>query len=187
MTAPLLLQQLLNRSSMPRLETPVPSAEELDQVLQAALRAPDHAYLRPTRLHVVVDDGLQRLGELFAEAVREDDPEASDKVLAKARNRPLRAPMIIVAGCRPMVHDGVPAIEQVASTAACVSLLQTALDSLGYASMWRTGAMAYHPRVKAAFDLGADDHLLAFLYVGTAASAPKAPPPMPLGDYVRRF
>lgn len=186
MTAPM-MAQLLHRTSMPRLAAPAPSDAELDQVLQAGLRAPDHAYLRPTRLHVVTGDGLHRLGDLFVEAALDDDPDAPDKVLTKMRHQPLRAPMIIVACSHPVAHDKVPAIEQVASTAACVSLLQTALDSLGYASMWRTGAMAYHARVKAAFDLGAADHLLAFLYVGTPVTAAKVRQPIATSDYVRRF
>ncbi len=186
MTAPM-LAQLLNRSSMPRLIAPAPSDAELEQALQAGLRAPDHAYLRPTRLHVVSGDGLRRLGDLFVAAALDDDPDAPDAVLVKHRKQPLRAPMIIVACCHPLAHDKVPEVEQVASTAACVSLLQTAFDSLGYASMWRTGAMAYHPRVRAAFDLDTADRLLAFLYVGTAAVEAKVRPALSTDDFVRRF
>lgn len=186
MTTPV-VQQLLNRASMPRLDQPAPTADELEQVLRAGLLAPDHAYLRPTRLHQVSGDGLARLGECFAAAVRQDNPQASPAALEKARTRPLRAPLILVAGCRPVAHEKVPVVEQLASTAACVSLMQTALDGLGYASMWRTGAMAYHPHVKAAFGLGQEDHLVAFLYVGTAVGAPKQRSEIPLDQYCFRF
>lgn len=181
------LQQLLARSSMPRLEAPAPDDQQLEKVLQAGLLAPDHAYLRPTRLHVVTGDGLERLGDLFARAAADDNPEAPDKAIEKARAKPLRAPMIIVACCHPTVHDKVPAIEQVASTAACVSLMQTALDSLGYGSMWRTGPMAYHPIVREQFGLSDQDHLLAFLYVGTAKGSSRVREPKQLDDYCRRF
>ncbi|MCH8553120.1 MAG: nitroreductase family protein [Natronospirillum sp.] len=181
------LEQLLARSSMPRLAAPAPDDMQLDQVLRAGLLAPDHAYLRPTRLHVVTEDGLVRLGDLFARAFLDSDPDATEKALDKARGKPLRAPMIIVACCHPSEHDKVPAIEQIASTAACVSLMQTALDSLGYGSMWRTGPMAYHPLVREQFGLTDQDHLLAFLYVGTAKGKPRVREQKQLDDYCRRF
>ncbi|MFY0663343.1 MAG: nitroreductase family protein [Natronospirillum sp.] len=172
MTTPT-IQQLLTRASMPKLIEPGPSAEELQQILHAGLLAPDHAYLRPTRLSIVSGDGLQRLGDLFAQAAMAEDTEATAEQLEKIRLKPLRAPLIIVAGCRVKTHHKVPEIEQVGSTAAAVSLMQVAIDALGYGSMWRTGGMAYSGIVKRAFGLSSQDHLMGFLYVGTPVKEPK--------------
>ncbi|MFC3852671.1 nitroreductase [Salinispirillum marinum] len=161
------LTQLLNRSSMPRLAEPAPDTEQLNRILRAGLLAPDHAYLRPTRLTVVAGAARERLGELFVQAAEASGTPLAEDKRQKMRQNPLRAPTIIVAACCPQVHDKVPEIEQIASTAAAVSLMQTAIDAMGYGSMWRTGDMAYHPLVKEAFGLTENDHLLAFLYVGT--------------------
>ncbi|WLD59300.1 nitroreductase family protein [Salinispirillum sp. LH 10-3-1] len=167
------LQQLLTRSSMAKLAEPGPSEEELKQILHAGLLAPDHAYLRPARLTVVSGEGLKRLGDLLAQAAMAEDTEVTAEQLEKIRLKPMRAPLIIVVGCRVKSHGKVPEIEQVASTAAAVSLMQVAIDALGYGSMWRTGAMAYSGIVKRAFGLSSQDHLIGFLYVGTAVKEPK--------------
>lgn len=167
------LEQLLSRSSMPKLTEPGPSPSELEQILRVGLLAPDHAYLRPTRLTVVSGEGLQRLGDLLVQATMAEDTEVTDEQLEKIRLKPQRAPLIIVAGCRVKSHGKVPEIEQVASTAAAVALMQTAIDALGYSSMWRTGGMAYNGLVKRAFGLSSQDHLVGFLYVGTAVKEPK--------------
>ncbi len=44
------IDTLLNRNSHARLVDPGPDAAELNTILQAALRAPDHGRLRPWRL-----------------------------------------------------------------------------------------------------------------------------------------
>ncbi len=41
------LEALTTRRSSPRLTTPAPSREQLDIIVQSALRAADHALLRP--------------------------------------------------------------------------------------------------------------------------------------------
>lgn len=167
------LTQLLNRSSIPRLTDPAPNAEQLNNILKVGLLAPDHAYLRPTRLTVVAGTARERLGDLFVQAAESSGEVLTEEKQQKLRGNPLRAPLIIVAGCCPQVHEKVPEIEQVASTAAAISLMQTAIDALGYGSVWRTGDMAYHPIVKAAFGLAETDHLIGFLYVGTPLGTTK--------------
>ena len=51
------LTLLLNRSSQPRLEAPAPSGDALENIMQAALRAPDHACLTPWRLLCAQEKG----------------------------------------------------------------------------------------------------------------------------------
>ena len=43
------IKNLLNRKSSKNLEAPFPSREEMDIVYKSALRAPDHAWLRPSK------------------------------------------------------------------------------------------------------------------------------------------
>ena len=43
------MTNLLTRNSPRELTTPFPSRDEMQEIYQAALRAPDHAWLRPTR------------------------------------------------------------------------------------------------------------------------------------------
>ena len=58
------------------------------------------------------------------------------------------------------------------------------LHARGFAGMWRTGAPAYDPRVKAALGLRPEDHVVAFVYAGTPSlEAPPIERPKP-ADYV---
>lgn len=60
-----LLQGLLNRVSIQRLESPPPTKAQLEVMLQAALRAPDHANLKPWRSVMVAGEGLTELGAIL--------------------------------------------------------------------------------------------------------------------------
>ena len=87
------IDTLLNRNSHARLVDPGPDAAELNTILQAALRAPDHGRLRPWRFVVVAGDRRQALGDVFVRSLRlkgVDDPAK----LEKAANAPLRAPLV---------------------------------------------------------------------------------------------
>ena len=87
-----MLQGLLNRVSVPLLEEPAPSDEQLENIFQAALRAPDHGRLNPYRFIVIAGEQRQALGELFAERLLALNPEADEKALQNALNMTLRAP-----------------------------------------------------------------------------------------------
>ena len=50
------IETLLNRNSHPRLVAPGPDEAELETILRAALRAPDHGRLRPWRFVVIAGD-----------------------------------------------------------------------------------------------------------------------------------
>ena len=59
------LQLLLNRSSQPKLTAPAPAEEALENIKQAALRAPDHGNLKPWRFIVCEGKGLKRCSQPF--------------------------------------------------------------------------------------------------------------------------
>ena len=63
-----LLHGLLNRVSIHRLEAPGPTEGQLEMILQAALRAPDHGNLKPWRSVMVAGEGLTKLGQLLQQA-----------------------------------------------------------------------------------------------------------------------
>ena len=50
---------------------------------------------------------------------------------------------------------------------AAVENLLLAAHDLGYGAMWKTGAAAYDPAVKAVVGLQPDDHIVAILHLGT--------------------
>ncbi|WP_337878824.1 NAD(P)H nitroreductase [Rheinheimera sp.] len=170
---------LTTRYSSPRLTEPAPAGEDLQLIKQAALQVPDHGHLRPWRF--VVFNGrqaLQKLGDIFAEAALEDDPSVSDEVVERARQLPLRAPMVIACIAKCVEHPKVPFSEQIQSAACAVMAMQQAAFALGFGGIWRSGAYTQYDFVKQALELGEDDEIVGYLYLGTCAL--DMPPRQPL-------
>ena len=158
------LTALHTRKASPKLVEPAPKDDELTLIYQAALRAPDHAMLRPWRFLVVKGEARKKLGELFVEAMQPETEEQKNKLL----KAPLRAPMIIIAVSTITEHPKVPAVEQISSTAAAVQNMSLAAHALGYASIWRTGAVAFSDKVKRGLDLSTSDEIVGLLYLGSS-------------------
>lgn len=178
------IEAMLHRSSQPRLESPAPDPQTLDQAFACAARAPDHALLRPWRYLVIEGEGLAALGELFAATC---GPEASEQERAKLQKAPLRAPMVIVGIARHRPHPKVPEQEQTLSAAVGMGYLLLALQEAGFGAMWRTGAMATHPQVAAGLGLADDEQVIGFLYAGTVVSAKPEVPRPDVSAFVSRW
>lgn len=168
------LDLLLNRSSQPRLQAPAPEDEVLENIKQAALRAPDHACLSPWKFIVCQNQGLIRLGKVFEQAAVSAD--MTEKEIERAPQLPLRAPMVMVAIAKYTEHEKVPWVEQVASASCAVHAMQMAAVAQGFAGVWRTGSFAQNPIVKQAFDLAEHDEIVGFLYLGSSAVQPLPKP-----------
>ncbi|GAB2914530.1 NAD(P)H nitroreductase [Rheinheimera gaetbuli] len=167
------LTLLTSRFSSARLTEPAPSGEVLDNIKRAALQVPDHGNLRPWRF--IIAEGRQalcRLGDIFAEAAVEDDPAIANDLLERARQLPLRAPMVIVCIAKAVEHAKVPLIEQQQSAACAVMAMQQAAFAQGFGGIWRTGAYAQLDFVKQALELGEDDEIVGFLYLGMPSGEP---------------
>lgn len=174
------LTALQTRTAAPRLVEPAPDADQLQQVLTAGLRAPDHGMLRPWRFLVVSGEGRQRLGRLFVDTLQPATPEEAEKLL----NSVQRAPLVIVAIAAIKDHPKVPPIEQIASTAAAVQNMSVALHALGFASIWRTGPVAHDPRMKAALGMQPGDVIVGYLYAGTPTVHERPAPEHRVADFV---
>ena len=175
------LDLLLQRHSQPRLQQPAPSDEILDNIMAAALRAPDHGNLSPWRFIICQGLGLARLGDIFERAAINAD--LSQKDIERASQLPLRAPMVVIAISKYQQNDKVPWVEQVASAACAVQGMQMAALAQGYGGVWRTGHYAQDLTVKAELGLATEDELVGFLYLGTPTNESKAKPAKSPTDY----
>ncbi len=162
-----MLGVLSARYSSPLLEAPAPSAEELENIYEAMMRAPDHARLRPLRLQVWQGEGLNRLVQVFVDYTLRKDSQSTPEAIERARGRPLRAPMVISVIARIEEHPKVPEIEQVISVGCSAYAMLLSLDSMGYGGMWRTGDIAYDPQALKDMGLAENEKLVGFVYVGT--------------------
>ena len=100
------LKNITQRNSHRKLVMPAPSDEEMQYVYQAALRAPDHAWIRPSSFIEIQGKGLERLSEAFISYAEENIDGLSKDQLKKYEEIPFRAPMIIVLINAPLVDEG---------------------------------------------------------------------------------
>lgn len=181
------LTALHTRVSTPRLGGEPPDEKELENLFKAALRAPDHALLRPWRFLLVRGESRKRLGELFADAQLADDDATSEAALEKTRNKPLRAPLIIVVIACIQPHPKVPDVEQLISAGAAAHAMLIAAHAQGIGAMWRTGGMAYHPYVMQGLGLAASERIVGYLYVGRVEGKVRELVPLPVEEFVTEW
>lgn len=163
-----LFAAIQTRSSAGRLAEPGPDPEQTERLLQAAARAPDHGRLRPWRLIVLRDALRDAFTAAAAEAKRARLPVMAEDQLAAEREKMNRSPSIVVVACAVnREQTKIPEIEQVVAAGAAAQNLFLAAHDLGYGVMWKTGAAAYNPAVKAILGLRPDDHIVAIMHVGT--------------------
>lgn len=176
-----ILDIVIRRTSPLRLGEPGPNGAELERILAAGLRAPDHGMLRPWRFLVMQDEARLQLGELLAGSLAARNPQATAASLQAERNKALRAPLVIVVAATPRDTDRIPEIEQVVSAGAAAQNMLIAAHALGYGAFWRTGPAAYDNGVIAGLGLNKTDRVVAILYIGTIQVEGKAKSPDPGG------
>lgn len=168
--APHLIDALIKRQSTPPtcLTAPAPDDASLQRILQAAESAPDHGGLHPWRFLVIDGPALERLGEVFVEAMRAKAPDASEATLERERVRAQRAPMIIAAIAREEPdHAKIPEIEQLLAAGCATHQLLLAAQTMGFGAVWLTGLRVYDQNVMKALDLAENERLIGLINIGT--------------------
>lgn len=166
-----LLDLLESRRSVPsrQLGDPGPDAAQLQRLLAAAIRVPDHGKLTPWRLLLIRGDARRALGERLAAIHRSRDPAAPDAVITKDRDRYNFAPLIVAVVARVQPHHAkVPEQEQVISAGIVAYNLLLGAQALGFGAQILTGWAAYDAEAAALFGLGDGERIVAFVHIGTA-------------------
>ena len=158
-----------DRRSVPsrQLGEPGPDPAQLLELLQSAVRVPDHGKRVPFRFLRIHGDARDALGALLEQLKRERDPAAGDASFEKERNRFNHAPLVIAVIAAQGEDEKIPASERF-STASCVcfALLQAA-QAQGFGAQWLTGWAAYDPAVRRALGVHDDEAITGFIHIGT--------------------
>ena len=178
------IEALTTRVSGSVLVDPGPDELELHSILSAAIRAPDHGRLRPWRFTIVRGAARERLGALMGKTFKRRHPDATTAQIEKEKNKPLRAPLILVVAAKVDEQSPIPAIEQVLSAGAAAENVMVAAFALGIGCAWKTGDAAYDPEIKSAFNLAPTDAIVGFLYLGSNATPPAPPALLDLSAHV---
>ncbi len=167
------LNSLLTRRSVlaRELAEPGPNADELDNILKAAHRVPDHGKIGPWRFLLFQGDSRGAFGSELARIFLSDNPDTTSKCLDFERDRFNRAPLVITVVSAPIEHK-VPEWEQVLSCGAVCQNILNAATSLGYGAQWLTEWYAYHNEVNQVLGLKENERVAGFIYIGSYRERP---------------
>jgi nitroreductase len=168
--------KILGRSSTKKFSDAPVTREQLELLLTAAVRAPDHGLLAPWRFTVLEGERRGILGSAMAAALREKSPEADREALDREASKAMRSPTLLVVSAVTQSHPKVPEIEQWVAVGAAIQNLWIAAESLGLGAAWKTGSHAYSSLVKRALGLAPEESIIGFIHLGTPlAKAPIRP------------
>jgi len=140
--------------------------ETLSALLELATWAPNHHLTNPWRFRVVGPGALAALKEAT-------DPEAAGKLD--------RAPTL-VAVCVLRDGDPVTAEEDLCATACAAYAVLLGAHARGLAGYWRTPEVLRTPGGRAALGLGADEHPVGLLHLGTPRQEQRVPERAPVEE-----
>lgn len=168
-----LLPLLARRSVSPRrLQAPAPSAAQLDLMVQAALRAPDHGAQLPWRLIEFGPESRHALADLFEDEKRRRDPLAPEADLRRARAHATRAPMLLGFVMSPRHRSPVPLREQWLAAGAALGNLLNAAHQLGFGAIVLSGERCFDGELTRRLGVRVDEYLAGFISLGRVAEAP---------------
>lgn len=169
---PEVLDFLLTRRSRPAktLGNVSPDRTEIETLLTAASRTPDHGKLTPWRF-IVIQEGRQALADMFTRHAEAAGLEA-DKIEKNARSFTFGGVMIAVVAS-PKPSDKIPAWEQeLAAGSVCLALLNAALAS-GWGANWLTGPLARDAAfLSEAFGCSSEEFVAGFIHIGDEQVVP---------------
>jgi nitroreductase len=163
---------------------PGPDAAQLENILRAGLRVPDHGKLAPWRFIVIQGTAREALGEHLVTAYRKNvESAAAAAKIEFIRNTFTRAPVVIAVVSR-VSECKIPAWEQILSGGAACQNLLLATYAQGFAGQWITEWYAYDADAKAALGLDPEENIAGFFYIGSATEPPQERPRPELADVV---
>jgi nitroreductase len=168
-------EAIYQRQSVSKVQRAAVPRDLIEQLLNAAVQAPNHHKVRPWRFVVLQNSAREKLGEVMAQSLQSRKAEATADDLQKERLKPLRAPVVIAVGVDKPAIPKVQEIENVAAAAAAIQNLLLAAHALGLGAFWRTGPAATDPAVKAFLGFAPDQHVIGLVYVGYPEMPPSPP------------
>jgi nitroreductase len=176
------LELIASRSSVKKFADQVPSREQIEAMLAAASRAPDHGRLAPWRFAVLQGASREILSKAMQAAFVERNPTADAEAIEREASKAFRSPVLIVVSAVTQAHPKVPEIEQLVAVGAAVQNLWTAAQALGLGCAWKTGSHAYSAHVLQALGCTPAEKIIGFVHVGV----PETVAPVRSAEFVEK-
>jgi len=145
--------------------------EIIMQLLENANWAPTHKRTEPWRFTVFTGEGLQKLATEQAAVYKE---YAGAKFKQPKYEQMLKTPLlcshVIAIGMKR--HNEIPEMEEIAAVACAVQNMYLTATAYNIGAYWSTGGITFIEEAKPLFNLGPDDKLMGFFYLGYISVPP---------------
>ncbi|MCR6721835.1 MAG: nitroreductase [Chitinophagaceae bacterium] len=140
------------------------------EILTNATWAPNHGKAEPWHFTVFKGEGLQQFANFQSELYKQlAGANFKEITYQKLQNQPLKASHIIALGMKRTPNPNIPEMEDIAAVACAVQNMYLSVTAYGLGGYWTTGGITFKPEAKSFFNLGDDDKLLGFFYIGHVA------------------
>jgi nitroreductase len=157
-------------ASVKAMTGPGPTPEQLNTILEIAVRVPDHGKLTPWRFVLFEGEARQKFGEVMKARWRQLHPDHGAESLAFQAGLFLRAPTALVIVSKAGPHVKIPEWEQLLSAGALTQNILLAASALGVGAQWNTDWIAYDPEIMKAMGLSEHEKIVGIVYFGTPAA-----------------
>ena len=167
LSSPLNFLKTRKSGSVKALGPPGPSPAQIAEILEIAVRAPDHGKLTPWRFVLFEGAARAEIGNVFAERWKVLHPDYGEDSIAFQRALFMRAPAVIAVVSTAAPHVKIPEWEQVLSSAAVCYNMVLAATALGFDAQWQTDWVAYDAETNAAMGLMGTERVSGIICIGT--------------------
>ena len=166
---------------------PGPSPAVLDDILQLAVRVPDHGKLAPWRFIVFEGAARAQVGAAFKARWAELNPTHGKESFDFHAGLFVRAPVVVVVVSKAREHPKIPIWDQQLSSAAVCFNLVLAAQAHGFDAQWQSDWVAYDAVAKAAMGVTDAEKVAGVVYIGTSTLALDDRPRPELASVVTRW
>ncbi|MCR5871439.1 MULTISPECIES: nitroreductase [unclassified Sphingomonas] len=167
-TTPLSLLRTRRSGKARDLIAPGPDAAQLRDIIEIAVRTPDHGKLAPWRFVVVPGEARDAFATALVDAYRAERPTAARLEIEAMEQFARQAPTLVVVLHAPKVGSHIPLWEQELSAGAATMNLLHAAHAMGFAASWLTGWAAFSDTVRDLFGT-TPERIAGFVFIGTPA------------------
>lgn len=165
---------------------PGPNAREIDNLIEIAVRVPDHGKLAPWRFILFQGEARARAGDKLC-ALLVARGETDEQRLDFARTAFTRAPLVIGVISKAAAHPKIPEWEQQLSAGAVCLNLCLGAQAIGYGANWLTDWFAYDSEAGALLGVHATERVAGFVHIGTPTEPTQDRPRPRVEDVVSVF
>jgi nitroreductase len=170
-------EAIFGRRSIKRFTNREVSRGEIEELIAAAVTAPNHRMTQPWTFYVLGPKARQAFGEVLGKrkAAKVTDPDAAREVVAKvsAEHRDLPAMIAVAVSVSddPEIRE-----EDYASAFMAIENLAIAAHAMGLGTHLKSGAVMADPTARAAMGVRDGERVVATIHLGEpGAAAPERP------------